>query len=77
MKKMYKVSGNDKIGHRIIIPSCVERAEAYTCRVMPNGRLIYDPVRPRILKSIDEILEEKNAINTPVRIPQYERCGLP
>lgn len=46
-KKMYKTSGNDKIGHRLIIPSHADIAMAYYCTVKRNGTLIYTPVIPR------------------------------
>lgn len=47
VKKMYKPSGNDKIGHRLIIPSYADIAKAYYCKVKDDGTLIYTPVIPR------------------------------
>jgi len=47
--KHYKVSGNKKIGFRLIIPiesyMNSEQPAAYTCAVMQDGTLVYQPVR--------------------------------
>jgi hypothetical protein len=44
VKKIYKPSGNDKIGHRLHIPSYAELAKGYHCTVKEDGTLIYAPV---------------------------------
>ena len=43
VKKKYRPSGNDKIGHRIHIPSYADIADAYYCLVKEDGTLIYSP----------------------------------
>ena len=49
MRKYYKVSGNKKIGFRLIIPTesymDAMQPEAYTCAVMQDGTLVYQPVK--------------------------------
>ena len=49
MKKYYKVSGNRKIGFRLNIPTeayvDAMQPEAYTCAVMQDGTLVYQPVK--------------------------------
>lgn len=46
MRKYYKVSGNDKVGHRIAIPSEVQRYKRYQCFVQENGIIVYTPIVP-------------------------------
>ena len=49
-KKHYKVSGNDKIGFRLIVPKeahmLAGRPTAYTCWYGGDGTIVYQPVRP-------------------------------
>ena len=48
--KTYHVSGNKKIGFRLIIPTeayvQAMQPERYTCAVMQDGTLVYQPVHP-------------------------------
>ena len=48
--KTYHVSGNKKIGFRLIIPTeayvAAMQPERYTCAVMQDGTLVYQPVHP-------------------------------
>jgi 16S rRNA U516 pseudouridylate synthase RsuA-like enzyme len=47
--KTYKVSGNEKIGYRLVIPSQVykmfNKPKRYTCEVAEDGALMYKPVK--------------------------------
>jgi hypothetical protein len=48
-KEIYKVSGDRERGFRLNIPMAAYldamQPVAYTCTVLKNGSLIYDPVR--------------------------------
>ena len=48
--KVYHVTGNKKIGYRLIIPQIAMKSEQvsdkYLCHVKRNGTLVYQPVRP-------------------------------
>lgn len=48
--KQYKVRGNKGLGHTIAIPAeaydAAMQPEEYTCAVMQDGTLIYQPVHP-------------------------------
>jgi hypothetical protein len=50
LMKTYRVSGNKKIGFRLIIPTeayvVAMQPEKYTCAVMQDGTLVYQPVHP-------------------------------
>ena len=50
IEKTYHVSGNEKIGYRLIIPmeayKVAMQPQRYTCAVMQDGTLIYQPVHP-------------------------------
>lgn len=48
LMKTHRVSGNKKIGFRLIIPMeayvRADQPEQYTCAVMQDGTLVYQPV---------------------------------
>lgn len=50
MKEYYHVSGNKKIGYRLIIPKKALKSEnisrIYKCTVKRDGTLVYQPVKP-------------------------------
>ena len=50
IKKTYHVSGNEKIGYRLIIPmeayKVAMQPQRYTCAVTQDGILVYQPVHP-------------------------------
>jgi hypothetical protein len=44
MKEIYKVSGNEKIGFRLIVPVRARPRKAYYFEVRQDGTLVYRPV---------------------------------
>jgi hypothetical protein len=49
-KKFWKVGGNKAAGYHLVIPRDAylqaNQPEAYTCAVMQDGTLVYQPVHP-------------------------------
>jgi len=47
--KTYNVSGNERVGYRLVIPSQVykmfNKPKKYTCEVTEDGTLTYKPVK--------------------------------
>jgi len=46
---IYRVTGNDKAGYRIAVPSEAKKTEAYgrkyRCHIEQDGTLVYQPVK--------------------------------
>jgi hypothetical protein len=45
MREHFKPTGDTKQGFRIAIPAIVKRASAYKFEQLPDGTLVYTPVK--------------------------------
>jgi hypothetical protein len=45
MRSYYKPIGDDKQGYKLTIPAIVKKADIYKFEYLPNGSLLYVPVK--------------------------------